>query len=471
MKRFVKIMWKPMLWAAPLLLGMIGFWQAGEDVLQALFNCVCMYALNYQETPANILVEISRWLAPLATASGLIMVLSSLRRWIHRLVARCTGKSVAVYGVEPEKSAVLMQLGVRSIPMDREPVKAKQYILLGTEKENLEFYHKNRAVLSKRDVFIKCQSLPAQANAPAGVNLFCPEETAARVFWDTYCPYELSAQRKHNMKIVILGFSKLGKELLLQALQSNIFAPDQRIEYHVFGDAGSFYAVHNQLDQITDPVIIYTQPWHEKAELISSADMIIVAQQEKPLELLWEISLAMPGKKIHALLAETDVAALLPDVECFDWVAAAYCPEHILGNRLYAYAKKINLRYAYLYGGVEETEGNLEKQWKALDVFTRYSNISAADYHGVQLKMMACEGWKNPLEPQQLERLAELEHIRWCRYHYLNNWKYGVPENGKNKDARRRIHKDLRPYKCLADTEKEKDRENIRILLQLDAQE
>lgn len=70
MKRFVKIMWKPMLWAAPLLLGMIGFWQAGEDVLQALFNCVCMYALNYQETPANILVEISRWLAPLATASN-----------------------------------------------------------------------------------------------------------------------------------------------------------------------------------------------------------------------------------------------------------------------------------------------------------------------------------------------------------------------------------------------------------------
>ena len=69
--------------------------------------------------------------------------------------------------------------------------------------------------------------------------------------------------------------------------------------------------------------------------------------------------------------------------------------------------------------------------------------------------------------PECLELLSELEHIRWCRYHYLNNWKYGVPNDGKPKDAVRRIHTDLIPYKELPEEEKRKDRENIRTLLSM----
>lgn len=102
--------------------------------------------------------------------------------------------------------------------------------------------------------------------------------------------------------------------------------------------------------------------------------------------------------------------------------------------------------------------------WAKLNSFTRYSNISAADYHAVQLLMLGNEA----LTDEKLERLAELEHIRWCRYHYLNNWTYGTPDNGKNKDAAKRVHRALLPYAELSNSEKEKDRENIRILLALD---
>lgn len=470
MKRLMKALWKPLLLVTPLLVGMLGFLQAGERLLQALFYSICMYTMNYQALPANILIEISRWIAPLATASGLVLVLSSLQQWAHRLIARCTGKSVAVYGLEPEKGAVLKQLGIRSIPMDKDLVKAKEYILLGTEKENLAFYHKNQEALSNREVYLKCQALPAQASTCAGLHLFCPEETAARFFWDDYCPYELSVQRHHKMKIAILGFSKLGKELLLQALRNNIFDPAQKIEYYVFGDAGSFLAVHSQLDQITDPVVFCATPWYENVDLLAEADMIILAQQDGQMELLRDLTAALPDKTIHTLAAEPNGAAMLPGVICFDWVAAAYHPEHILGRQLYAYAKRIHLRYAHIYSGIEETEKNLQQQWNCLDTFTRYSNISAADYHSVRQKMIACEGWKDPLESRHLERLAELEHIRWCRYHYLNNWSYGMPDNGKTKDAQRRIHSSLRPYPVLPPQEQEKDREAIRILLELDAE-
>ena len=66
-----------------------------------------------------------------------------------------------------------------------------------------------------------------------------------------------------------------------------------------------------------------------------------------------------------------------------------------------------------------------------------------------------------------MELLSELEHIRWCRYHYLNNWRYGVPENGKRKYPVQKIHADLVTYRDLTEGEKEKDRENIRILLSM----
>ena len=80
--------------------------------------------------------------------------------------------------------------------------------------------------------------------------------------------------------------------------------------------------------------------------------------------------------------------------------------------------------------------------------------------------MLECEGIQNTesLSANALELHAELEHIRWCRYHYLNNWTYGIPSNGKNKDKTLRIHKDLVPYQTLTDSEKEKDRENVRLL-------
>ena len=114
---------------------------------------------------------------------------------------------------------------------------------------------------------------------------------------------------------------------------------------------------------------------------------------------------------------------------------------------------------------------NLEQEWSRLDGFTRYSNVSAADYHEMRLRMLDTLGWPadgEKLSAAQLEYLAELEHIRWCRYHYLNNWRWGKPENGARKDPAKRIHADLIPYGELSDQEKQKDRDNIHVLLSTD---
>lgn len=129
---------------------------------------------------------------------------------------------------------------------------------------------------------------------------------------------------------------------------------------------------------------------------------------------------------------------------------------------------ELNLNYAHLYNGIVKNSDNREAEWAKLDGFTRYSNVSAADYHEVRLHMIKKLGWSEDgekLNIEQLEFLAELEHIRWCRYHQLNNWKLGTPENGNRKDPANRIHLDLIPYADLTETAKQKDRENILLLL------
>ena len=87
--------------------------------------------------------------------------------------------------------------------------------------------------------------------------------------------------------------------------------------------------------------------------------------------------------------------------------------------------------------------------WEKLDAFKRYSNVSSTDYRHVINRLLK--------EGVSLETVAELEHIRWCRYHYLHNWKYGPVT-----DTARRIHNCLVPFSELSEAEKRKDIEAIK---------
>lgn len=462
---------KLMLLGLPLLLGLTGFLSIGESFPNALFSSVCMYALNYQDPPPNLWVEAGRWTAPLATAGGILAAASVLRERLRAYLCYRRGDSVAVYGPEPEKMALLAQLGRRGIDGGTRLVRAQRYVLLGDG--GFDFYHRHREKLKNSRVYLECGDLPAQSVSAPGLQLFCCEETAARLFWKRQKLYERSAAQGHRLDIVFLGFGRLGEELLTHGLQENIFSPDQCITYHIFGADGAYRAIHTQLGEIGDPVLWHDEPWHAQLPLLEEADLVLVLQQEGQLALLQGLLLAVCRPQFHVFAAETtgiDLLAGQERLEIFRWQQEGQSLEHIFSDTLYRRAKRINLRYAHLYSGIPEDGRAQEEQWALLDAFTRYSNISAADHHEMRLAMLEAMGVaaeEGSISPELLELLAELEHIRWCRYHYLNNWRRGVPENGERKDAERKIHADLIPYQELTDEEKEKDRENIRILLSI----
>ena len=175
-------------------------------------------------------------------------------------------------------------------------------------------------------------------------------------------------------------------------------------------------------------------------------------RQDGQLALVQDLLLATTAPVIDVFSPSSGELSPLsgqPRLRLFSWELEGRSLPNIFSDAMFARAKRINLRYAHLYGGTEETPENLEQEWSRLDGFTRYSNVSAADYHEMRLRMLDTLGWPadgEKLSAAQLEYLAELEHIRWCRYHYLNNWRWGKPENGARKDPAKRIHADLIPY-------------------------
>lgn len=464
---------KVLLLMAPLILGTVGLYFSGESLLNALFHSITMYGMEYGEDPANWLVQLARWLAPVATAGGVISFITPLVNMIKARFALLFRNSVVVYGDEEAADGMAASGRYRVLKGESRLLPAKKYILLWDESTNIAFYRKYQEKLKKREVYFRCEALRSQDTADAHLHPICPEETGARLYWKQADILPLSRERGHKLSIVLIGFGQLGEQLLSWGLQSNIFDPSQQISYHIYGEATTFPALHHELFRISDRVVFHDPDWSRDPDILQGADRVIVCRQDNQLRTVQELLLALPACRLDILADDPQTLKLLEGqarMHLFCWKEEALKPENIFDEMTLLRAKAINLRYAHLYGGVPETEKNRVKEWEKLDAFTRYSNISAADYHEIRLQMLAA--WKNnephaALDPEKLELLSELEHIRWCRYHYLNNWRCGIPENGKKKDPLHRIHQDLIPYEQLSEAEKEKDRENIRLMLEI----
>lgn len=457
--------------AVPFLLAFIGHTLENRPILDVIYASIGAYGKGSDSTPPNVFLELVRWLGPMATAGCVLTAFTVLRRRIKSFVAYRLGKGTVVCGPAEERSRILEQAGPWGVDGSRDTfLPAREYILADSEEENFAFYRRHRERLTRSTVYLKCTSLRPQAVCDPQLVLYCPEETAARAFWKERCLFDVSAAAGHRLRIVMLGFGKLGEELLLHGLQLNLFDPGQRIEYHIFGDGDAFLGTHLQLASVRDPVIFHREPWHSALPLLEEADMLLVVGQNGQLATLQELLSCTVRPVIDVMAADPDAPILLEGssrLRIYDMARTATDLDHIRGTLLYDRAKRINHRYAMLYSGAEDTAAAREEAWAKLNTFTRYSNISAADYHEMRLKILRSLGEKPDaaaLSPQCMEYLAELEHIRWERYHYLQNWQHGTPADG-NKDAARRIHADLVPYSALTDAEKDKDRENIRVLL------
>lgn len=446
----------------PFMLGVVGYYESGQSLSDSIYYSISLYGFNWDSIANNIWIEIARWTAPVVTATGLIAIIQKAYEYMYsNMVCILFRDATAIYS-NIEAGKLLKENIPHSILSEKMEIrKAKNHIVLfQNDKENMFFYEKNKEYLKNKNVYLCLNdiNLNSLRKEFSNVRIFKASDVIARRLWKEICIWK-RRNEQNTYKIVIIGFGGLGQSILNYGLQINLFSINQSIEYHIIGESEAYQKSHKNLNMMNLDGLVFHDCDESVWEICVDADYIIITD-DVSYDYLESMHYAYEKTQIFYYSPEIETIAGYVD---FDNVfpygddANVYTEENIKTNKLYELAMKENYNYLLHNVHSEKILGTMEDEWDKLDGFTKGSNISSSDYECVIKEIYKCE---NDVS-QITEELAELEHIRWARYHYLNHWKYGVPESGKNKDSEKRTHKCLCPYLELPEVDKEKDRQVI----------
>jgi hypothetical protein len=150
----------------------------------------------------------------------------------------------------------------------------------------------------------------------------------------------------------------------------------------------------------------------------------------------------------------------------FDAVTAGSDPHVVEDSLVERLARAIHERYLYeqLRQGTEWQSTPAMCGWAELAGHVRAANRAQAQDMGSKLAEVGCALAPNPiwgspvaLDGSVVDRLAQLEHLRWCAYMREHGYR-----PGPQRDDARRVHPDLAAWNELSEPAREKDRDTVR---------
>ena len=461
MKRFKKA-GMLVIFLIPALVGAIGHLIDGQTIPDTLYKVIKMYGFSADTCKNNIFIEIARWAAPLVTISGLALI---LQRTFARVVDFFRGFSknaIALYGDATEKEIVHRNINETINVTDGKVMDVNKHIIMfSSDEKAIEFYAENKEKL-RGEIFMMLEKRDGFTVELDNVKVFNPYEIIARRFWhkrDLRGLFE-----KDEMKISIVGSNVLARKMLTDGLLNNIYTLTQKVGYHLWSEDGFFEQAHADFKTMNEDIVTYHSLKAQDAVFgIAESDRIIFTEKVDN-ELLFEIVKLTKGEIYLFDPKDTFVNIFGYDkIYTFGKLNNILTEENISAKNTYTLAKELNYDFALKYPKKDESvPTSADEAWGRLNTFTKGSNVASADYHKIRLIVMTETKKTKPDEV-----LCEMEHIRWCRYHYLNHWKYGETEDGK-KDEAKKIHPCLKPFGALDPATRLKDKDGIDTLLKLE---
>ncbi|MPM40214.1 hypothetical protein SDC9_86854 [bioreactor metagenome] len=293
-----------------------------------------------------------------------------------------------------------------------------------------------------------------------------------------------------KLRVDLIGFTNPGQAILLQGLRVLHLGLAQGVAWHVWVDASqgtpgsarqALLARHPLADEVAD-IRFHSVDAQYRALLDAQAgeaegtlSLVICAlpSDEASLTAAAEILHATPSGdfRVFALCEDASgLAALLTGpgqanqasqrLKLFGNLEEFCTVEMICGAQQDRLAQAIHADYLQLTQGTAGESDAYKTAWEALDEDARDANRAQADH--LPYKLMLVGGSVANIDEQALEFLAAIEHQRWAAHRYLNGWRYG-PE----RDDERRLHPSLVPWAELSEGEREKDRDAVRRMAQL----
>lgn len=461
----------------PFVLGFAGYYfmDGGEgaqqlDLLQTLYATIELYLGNSAFDNTNIVIDIAKILAIIVTVQFVISALSHAIEFMSNGVKRLhKNSSVAIYTDNEELGKSIDNTFKNAYVSKAKPTgkleKTRDHIVMFSEDvDNLRFCENNKKdlVVGKNKMFLGLNHFDTTRVKGEDSNIistFSIDEILARKFWRNFSLHDKIAGSGEVFQIGFIGFGSTGRALFQQAFLTQLFRVNQQIEYHIWGGNGIDVARLNDVDaknasvNSSDRIICHAEPYTEEPDSITSMEVIIV-ESDDSFEILQDLADLNVDAEIYANLGCKEAEDFFDNKKfhSFGDVSEYMTVDEIRNEKIYKIAKLVNYDYSLLYSGGGKSEDALrddyldvaEGQWAGLDSFTKGSNVSRADYLSIE------KGNKQTLPSDETQ---ELEHIRWCRYHFLNGWKYVEGQH----DKRNKIHRDLIPYAKLPSHEQRKD--------------
>ena len=460
----------PVLAIVPFIIGSVGYHMAGLRWMDACYNSVSLYVIQQNADSTNALTEIARWSAALVATAAILSILKQAGQYLLNSILCLSSGSAALYGEEEIVNQICAKekkafFGGASV------VNAKHQILLfHDDAENLSFYRKHREKMNAGQVWLAVRSLDLSFLKADNMNLhfFNPNNLVAKLLWNDE---DINTRLKENKKakIAILGFESLGEQVMMQGFLHNVFFENQEYEYHVFaGKEINDFTKNRFVSMNKDKVIFHEGSISDDNETLPDFDLILSTEEIdfNLMELLW----IRFQKALIYMYSESNLELsdfMVDDrVRFFGEAEKIYTLSNIITDKLYENGIVLNYNYDHYDAPMPSYEvlkahpkafKEAKNSWSNLNEFTKGSNIASADYLMIVNDLYDESPYKEMQKEDRDWAFARLEHILWCRYHFMNYWTYGVLKDGKNKDAVKRIHTCLLAFEELSEENKRKD--------------
>jgi hypothetical protein len=345
------------------------------------------------------------------------------------------------------------------------------------------------------------------------VRLFNRSETFARNIFRLCAPdmYYLPADRSvPPMNILIVGFGPLVRELILQTALTAHYPDFRSARVTVLCKEGRrtevarFFHSYPHLDKILEIAVVYDdamtvtgQRWQElqdsgnfsvayvaadnDVEGTLTARRLVRLNRLQNMPLLYFVVCLNQQTFLAEIIDDDfqpiseDKSALPPHapIEYFEALDETVSIDIIVNDALDGMARALHNSYMktlFDMGETLETNASL-LPWSELPAHKKKANQHAAAHMQVKLRCSGCESV--PLEDprdevpfpvgiENMDVLAQLEHRRWMAEKYLAGYSYGTV-----RDEDHMLHPDLIPWEDLGESDREKDRNNIRQIPEL----